>query len=275
MASPSFPDLSLDAWRGTRDTLHLQAQVLGKIRGALAPHEKHWWHVGLRVAAGGLTTGPLLAGDRVVELILSPVDHRLYLISNSGDHREIQLSGQSAASFTGATLATLERLGAVSTIEHVGFAATAPREYDPTSARRFWEVLPLIDAVLKRLKAEHRRESGPVLLWPHGFDLAVLLFTGRQAPGGDPGDEESADEQMNFGFSTGDEAIAEPYFYATAYPAPAGFASAKLPDGAYWHTEGWTGAVLRYQTLRTGGDPLQRLLHFFRTARDSGLRLMR
>jgi hypothetical protein len=113
------------------------------------------------------------------------------------------------------------------------------------------------------------------MLWPHGFDLALLLFTGRQIPGTDPADEEASDEQMNFGFAPGDGAIPEPYFYATAFPTPAGFVGASLPAGASWHTHGWNGAVLRYSALRAMDDPPERLLEFLRAARDAGLSRMK
>ena len=43
----------------------------------------------------------------------------------------------------------------------------------------------------------------PVVLWPHHFGLAVLWFSGHPAPDQDPANAEYADEQMNFGFSTG------------------------------------------------------------------------
>ena len=273
-AAASFPDLSLDTWRGTRDTVHGYAKVLGKIRRAMAPPEKHWWHISLRATAAGLTTTPLPAGDRVVELILSFTDHRLHVVTNRGEHKEVLVTGQSSAVFCGSALDALAALGIAAPIDRDSFSDTNPGEYDDSAMTRFWRVLPQIDVALKRLKSEHRRESSPVQIWPHHFDLAVLLLTGRQVPGTDPQDAESADEQMNFGFTTGDSSVPEPYFYATAYPPPDGFTATKLPEGAYWHTHGWTGAALRYEMLRSMRHPADRLLEFYRAARDAGFRLM-
>jgi hypothetical protein len=54
---------------------------------------------------------------------------------------------------------------------------------------------------------------------------------------------------MNFGFVTGDAWIAEPYFYATAYPMPPRWRETALPHGAYWQTEGFTGSILPYARL--------------------------
>ena len=70
-----------------------------------------------------------------------------------------------------------------------------------------------------------------------------------------PHDEEYSDKQMNFGFTLGDDGIPEPYFYITAYPPPDAFPELELPAGATWRTEGFNGAVLRYETLLTSRDP--------------------
>jgi|SRR5581483_1228782 len=109
----------------------------------------------------------------------------------------------------------------------------------------------------------------------HHFDLALLWFSGRKVPGQDPNDAENADEQMNFGFSVGDEGIPEPYFYITAYPLPKNFVGAPLPHGAYWHTDGWNGAVLLYKALVATDAPDARLLDFWRAAQKYGAELMR
>jgi hypothetical protein len=275
MSVSAFPDLSLEAWRPTLGTLQSYAQVLSAIRAAMAPREKHWWHISLQVSAAGLTTGPLPARDRVVELTLSLTEHRLYIATNRVDRAGIELKDQSAAAFCDAVLRALAHMGVNPSIDRKSFESTGAHTYDKAAVARFWQVLPLVDAALKRLKSEHRGESGAVQFWPHHFDIALLMFSGRRVSGTDPTDEESADENMNFGFLPGDEGIAQPYFYATAYPAPPGFADARLPPGAYWHTEGWTGAVLPYAVLRTLDHPLDRVLDFFRAAREAGFSRMK
>jgi Family of unknown function (DUF5996) len=47
-----WPELPYAAWKETRDTLHLWAQIVGKIRLVKTPWLNHSWHVGLsRVAS--------------------------------------------------------------------------------------------------------------------------------------------------------------------------------------------------------------------------------
>jgi hypothetical protein len=79
---------------------------------------------------------------------------------------------------------------------------------------------------------------------------------------------------MNFGFSTGDGGMPEPYFYITAYPLPAGLGATPVPTGAVWHTEGWQGAVLPYATLVGAPDAEDTLLNFLRTYETAGMKLM-
>ena len=83
-----------------------------------------------------------------------------------------------------------------------------------------------------------------------------------------------ANEQMNFGFSTGDGAIPEAYFYATAYPAPDDWIKSELPEGAYWHSEGWSGAVLPYQRLVESENGRRLLLNFLHAAHRAGAKRM-
>ncbi|HVA11241.1 MAG TPA: DUF5996 family protein, partial [Candidatus Dormibacteraeota bacterium] len=85
--------------------------------------------------------------------------------------------------------------------------------------------------------------TSPVLLYPHHFDLSLVWF---------PHDDE---RQLAIGFSTGDQTIAEPYLYLTAYPEPPGFTKLAVPEGAYWQSDGFSGAILPYARLSGSSDP--------------------
>ena len=52
----ALPVLRLEDWEPTKDTLHLYAQIVGKIRLASTPLSNHWWNVPLYVTVRGLTT---------------------------------------------------------------------------------------------------------------------------------------------------------------------------------------------------------------------------
>lgn len=269
-----FPPLELDDWQATRDTLHTYARLVGKIRQAMAPPQKHWWHVSLRAAAIGLITPPMPAGEKTVSLLLDLTTHQLQINTSHGDEAGVPLAGQAAAEFRDETLAALSAFGIAPEIDESLFDDETPGVYDKTAVVRYWQALSQIDGVLRRFKAGFRGESSPVQLWPHHFDLALVWFSGRSVPDQDPDDPEHADEQMNFGFSTGDEEIPHPYIYAAAYPTPDGLTTSRLPDGAYWHTAGWTGAILPYAVLANAGAPHRSLLTFLRAAHQAGANRM-
>ena len=275
MSEPIFPPIPLASWQSTRDTITVYAQLLGKIRRALTPKQKHWWHISLRVISVGITTTPIPAGHKTFQLIMDFTIHQLIILTSHGERHQIPLQGQSAAAFCTEVLDALADLGIEPEIDRALFANDTPGTYDETAVSTFWQALSQIDITLKTFKHSFREESSPVQLWPHHFDLAVVWFSGRLVPGQDPANEEYADEQMNFGFSTGDSSIAEPYFYATAYPTPDAFANQPLPEDAYWHTEGFTAAVLPYQALVTANNPHEKLLKFLRAAHQAGSQFMK
>jgi hypothetical protein len=102
----------------------------------------------------------------------------------------------------------------------------------------------------------------PILLYPHHFDLALTWF---------PWNDE---RQMTVGFSTGDEAVAEPYIYLSAYPEPASFGGLALPAGAHWQSAGFSGAVLPYGALRASTEPEKLLREFTEPLFAHGRKLM-
>ena len=151
-------------------------------------------------------------------------------------------------------------------------AETLP--YDVAAIARFRQVINWVDSAFKTFKGGLREETSPVQVFPHHMDVSMNWFSGRLIPGVDPADEESADEQMNFGFVTGDGPIPDAYFYVTAYPSPDGWTDLALPGGAYWHTEGWTGAVLPYAAVVATARPLELLLEYLRRLQAHGAKLM-
>jgi len=275
MSSNNFPSLALADWQATRDTIQVYAQVLGKIRRALTPPQRHWAHISLRAATTGLTTTPIPTGPITFEMLLDFTTHQLVITTSRGEQWRKPFVGQSAAAFCEETLAVLDGLGIQPEIDRSLFANTTPGIYDPMAAAQYWQALSQIDAIFKQFKGKLRGETSPVQLWPHHIDLAFLWFSGRLVPGTDPEDEESADEQMNFGFSPGDEATPNPYFYITAYPMPDGLTDTPLPNDANWTTEGFTGALLMYGALLSADDPGDKLLNFLQTAQQAGASLMK
>ena len=275
MPNYDFPPLPLAAWQPTRATLHGYINILGDLRGALSPRQKHSSHRSLRVAAAGLTTTPIPYGALTLELLLDLASHRVVLTTNRGERWEQPVRGQPAGALYDQVAGALAQLGVQAPIDRAKFAQLPAGPYDAGAVERFWQALTQVDGLVKRFKGELRGETGDVQFWPHGLDLAMLWFSGRLIPGKDPNSPRDADEQMNFGFSTGDAGLPEPYFYATAYPLPAALPGLALPEGVIWHSQGWNGAVLRYAALLEDPQAGERLLNYWRVVQKAGMSLMR
>jgi hypothetical protein len=278
MLSFQFPPLPLESWRPTFDTLHGYARALGAIRRALTPRRKHWYHASLHVNATGLTTTAIPCDDRLFELALDFTAHRVTAVTSDGERWEMPLAGQSFGAFWGELHEVLVRMEVHPRAARPPLERAAKEgEYDREAIERFWRALSQLDILLKRFQSGLREETSPVQFWSHHMDLAMLWFSGRRVPGQDPANEELADEQMNFGFSPGDQKIPEPYLYATAYPYPAGLDAAPLPAPGRWQSEGFkaTGALLPYAALVEAENPARLALEFWRDAHRAGSEKMK
>jgi hypothetical protein len=267
-----FPPLPLDSWRRTRDSLHTYVRVAGAIRRALGPPQKHWWHISLRTGACGLTTTPMPAGPLTCELLLDFTTHDLSVASSRGHWWDINLEEQATRDVWEAALAALEQLDVRPNLDASPFMSDEPNPYNALAVEHYWQALAQIDMLLKQFRGELREETSPVQLWPHHFDLSLVWFSGRRVPGEEePG---MADEQMAFGFSTGDESMPDPYLYVTAYPWQDKLMEAPLPEGARWQLDGWRGALLPYEILQQQEEPRAFLLDFWRALQCAGAELM-
>jgi hypothetical protein len=275
----ALPELPLKAWKESKTTLHLYAQIVGKIRLALSPKQNHWWHVPLYVSARGLT---------MIEIEFDFIDHRLLLRSSTGQSEAISLhDGLTVAQFYRATMASLDKLGVDAPIQ--------ARPYDPDRVgselpfaednqhasyqveyiKRFWRILGWISATFEEFAGQFTGKSSPVHLFWHSFDLAYTRFSGRKAPlgGGSQVDQEAySHEVVSFGFWPGDENVPAPSFYSYAYPEPEGIAEGPLaPKEAFWaDNNGSHMALLAYDALRQSEDPKGTLMHFLESAYQAG-----
>jgi len=75
---------------------------------------------------------------------------------------------------------------------------------------------------------------------------------------------------ISFGFSTGDQNLREPAFYAYMYPQPAGFMNEPLsPSEAFWNHQAGL-AILRYNDVRNADSPQKAVLDFLESVYQAG-----
>jgi uncharacterized protein DUF5996 len=282
-----LPELPLTGWEETKETLHLWAQIVGKVRMASAAPRNHWWHVSLYVDVRGLTTRRIPAkGGVAFEIDFDFVDHRLVVATNRGEVESFELvAGLSVAEFDEKLHATLAALGIDVVIREEPFRVpvTTPfpedREhasYDRDAVERFWHILEWTDGVLEEFAGWYCGKTSPVHLFWHGFDLALTRFGGARAPAlpeADPVNKEAySHEVVSFGFWAGDENVREPTYYSYTAPEPVDLRRPPLhPGEAFWSEQG-SGSLARlpYDAVRTAPDPKAALLAFLESAYRAG-----
>lgn len=271
-----WPSLPLESWQSTCDTLHLYAQIVGKIRLALAPMEPEWGNVPLYVTARGLTTSPMRSGERVFQIDFDFIAHRLEVATSDGDTRTLELvPPKSVAEFYRELMAALSDLRIEVRVWPVSVEMPRPvrladdkahAAYDPDAVYRFLQILVRTDAALKEHRAPFRRRHTLVQFFWGSFDLAYARFSGRPAtpPSQDVIMRNAMDAQeICAGFWPGDERFPEPAFWCYAFPKPEGIERLQIqPSSAFWSTE-MGEFLLRYEDVRTSESPADLLREFF------------
>ena len=281
-ASP-WPALPYAAWADTCATLQLWTQIVGKIRLAQAPWLNHSWHVTLYVTARGLTTSPIPHGARTFQIDFDFIDHVLWIRTSDGHFRQLMLRPMAVAEFYADILIALKELGLAVAINPMPSEIadcipfdqdTVHASYDADAVHRFWRVLLSVQAVFAHFRTGFLGKVSPVHFFWGSFDLAVTRFSGRKAPrhpGGVPHlpnavvREAYSHEVSSAGFWPGGGAIDYPAFYSYAYPAPEGFAAAKVrPKEAFFSKE-LGEFVLPYDSVRSAADPERALMDFLQS----------
>lgn len=284
--SEQLPELPLQEWSSTKETLHLWLQIIGKIKLAAVAPRNHWWHVPLYVDVGGLSTGAMRHNGALFAIDLDFVDHRLVIRADRGRREEMPLHDKlPVAAFYHELFDRLARLGLHVPIlaKPYGLPTDTPfaddvdhASYDTAWVERFWQVLSWADGVFQEFSGWFAGKSSPVHLFWHSMDLAVSRFSGRRVtafPHTDPVTREAyTHEVISFGFWPGDRATPTPAFYSYTHPEPAGLAERPLrPAEAFWATAGRSHlATLPWHEVRVAADPRATVLDFLQSGYEAG-----
>lgn len=288
-ASEKWPSLPLEAWKDTRDTLHMWTQIIGKVRLALSPSINHWWQVPLYVTARGLTTSPIPShGERgrIFEIHFDFIDHHLLIFASDGTTKVLPLIPRSVASFYQEVMAVLRSLEIEVTINTLPSEVKNPlpfdqdevhASYDPVYAHRFWQILVQTESLLKQYRSQFLGKSSPIHFFWGSFDLALSFFSGRRAPEGPGTDhitqEAYSHEVISCGFWPGDDRFPTPAFYSYTAPVPAGIEMVSLLPTAGFYNSQLGEFLLPYDDVRSASSPEQMLLKFFQRTYEAGATL--
>ncbi len=286
-----WPSLAFDRWSDSCATLHLWAQIVGKIRLAHSPRINHSWAATLYVTSRGLTTSPIPHGGRTFEIEFDLISHELVMQASDGRTAALALQPQSVAAFYGRVVEEMRGLDLPAEINMKPNEVPTPirfdedeshSAYDPEYVNRFWRILVQADRVFKEFRAGFIGKCSPVHLFWGALDLAVTRFSGRRAPthpGGvpnlpDPVTREAySHEVSSCGFWAGGSAIPYAAFYSYAYPEPAGFSEVRVKPDAAFYSSDLRELILPYNAVREADSPDGTLLEFLQSAYEAAANL--
>lgn len=284
-----LPEMSLNAWRPTKNTLHLYLQIVGKIRLKTHPRINHWWHVPLYVTPRGLSTRTIPYDGGNFEIEFDFKDHELKMRTSDGRVEDFALyDGLAVADFYASVMANLTKLGIKPEIKAEPYEApsTTPfadnhenKSYDKVYIERFHRILVAIDDIFEEFRGRFTGKSTLVHLFWHSFDLALTRFSGRPAPpmpGANMVTREAySHEVISFGFWFGDDkenSVPAPAFYSYTAPNPGALADEPLqPETASWTPDGGM-ALLMYDDIRTKENARGMILDFLESSYQAGAR---
>lgn len=283
----NWPPLPYQAWRDTNQTLHLWLQIVGKVCLARCAWLNHSWHIALQPTARGLATRLIGHGEAAFQIELDFIEHVLSIRVVNGTVVSFPLEPQTTANFHDQTMDALRQAGvpvAIHTLpseipDAIPFDRDEiHRSYDREYVNRYWRVLAQTTRVFDDFRARFIGKCSPVHFFWGAADLAVTRFSGRTAPphpGGIPNlpdwvaREAYSHEVSSAGFWAGNDQTPEAVFYSYAYPAPPGFADARvLPEAAHFSTS-LQEFVLPYEAMRTSASPERALLAFLQSTYEA------
>jgi hypothetical protein len=256
--STAWPALPYEEWRDTLAFLHLEVQLLGRLRAVCSPREPEWAHIVLYVTPRGLTTGPVPVpagdGQLSVEAEADLLAHEVRLRASNGAIHTVPMAAPTVAAFHARFLEALAAAGATVELpgtpqevaDPVPFADdTRARVYDGDAVTRFHRALVSLAPVFDEFRSAFTgRVSRTQFFWG-SMDLNITRFTGTP---------ESADQHVA-GFWPGSDTFPEAALYAYAAPKPNGIEAAAVePDGAAWDSA-LGEFVLSYDAVREAPDP--------------------
>jgi hypothetical protein len=281
-----WPELPYSAWKDTLETLHMNLQIVGKVRLALAPFEPQWANVPLYLSARGLTTTPMASASLIFQIDVDLIDHQVVIQTARGDTRRVALVARPVAEFYADFMSNLGALGIDASIRAIPDEVSDPipfakdtihAAYEPEWANRFWRVLSCIDLVLKDHRSRFRGRTSPVHFFWGTFDLANSRFSGRAVeprPGAGIIERKGGDaEQICAGFWPGHAQFPQPAFFSYTYPKPDGIEQQAIePAQAGWNPKLGEFALL-YDDVRSSASPEEAILQFFESTYAAGARL--
>lgn len=262
MLTLTFPPLTLSDWKETRDTLHKYCRLVGAIREVMSKPLPNALHTNLLLSKKGFTTSPILkddnSTDKFFEVILDVQHRRLRIESNYREPLNIALTGQSLNALCDETCSLLTDIGINPPLERPSFLEGLRGQFDSKHAKAYWKAVSSTKRVLKKVKGALKGEISPIQLHVDVLTLS-LTWNCKDVP------DIRLLEQLEFGFSTGDEKFPDAHFFISSFPDRRALKKIIADENRYLFTQAESEMILPYSDVLKANNSEQSLLDFYRS----------
>ncbi|MDZ7625764.1 MAG: DUF5996 family protein [Ignavibacteriaceae bacterium] len=258
----TFPPLALADWKESRNTLHKYCQLVGAIREVMSKPLPNALHTNLLLSKKGFTTSPILkddsSTDKLFEVILDVQHRRLRIESNYREPLIIALTGQSLNALCDETCSLLTDIGITPPLERPSFLEGTRGQFDSKPVKAYWKAVSSTKRVLKKIKAELKGETSPIQLHVDVLTLSLTWYC-KDVP------DISLLEQLEFGFSTGDEKFPDAHFFISSFPDTRALKKILPNENRYQFTQDESEIILPYSEVFKAKNSEKTLLDFYRS----------
>jgi len=258
----TFPPLTLSDWKETRDTLHKYCQLVGAIREVMSKPLPNALHTNLLLSKKGFTTSPILkddsSTDKLFEVILDVQHRRLRIESNYREPLYIALTGQSLNALCDETCSLLIDIGINPPLERPSFLEGIRGQFDSKPVKAYWKAVSSTKQVLKKIKAELKGEASPIQLHVDVLTLSLTWYCKDVL-------DTPLLEQLEFGFSTGDEKFSDAHFFISSFPDTRALKKIITNENRYQLTQDESKMILPYSEVPRAKNSEKILLDFYRS----------
>jgi hypothetical protein len=172
----ALPSLPLEEWKDTKETLHRDAQIVGKVRLEYSPFRNHWWHVPFYVNPRGLSARHMFSGEIAFEVSFDLITHELKVVTSVGNMASFPLrDGLSVAEFYSELVSIFETFG-------IDVDLTNPSPFDLEDDNKHFEE----DTEHASYDEEYVDRFRRILMWVDDVFPGVLGTLRRQDQPGSP-----------------------------------------------------------------------------------------
>lgn len=258
----TFPPIASSNWKNTRETLHKYCRLVGAIREVMSKPLPNALHTNLLLSKKGFTTSSILKDDsttdKFFEVILDVSHRRLRIESNYREPLSIALTGQSLNALCDETCSLLTDIGIKPPLERPSFLEGVRGQFDSKPVKAYWKAVSSTKRVLKKIKSELGKETESIQLCVDNLALSLTWYCKDVY-------NETLIEQIEMGFSPGDDRFDEAYFFISSFPDLQSLRKI-LPDKTkYQFTSDSSELILPYSEVSRTKNSEKKLLDFYRS----------